>query len=63
MCVVQQKYILCAGVTHTIYHTYTVCVPYISNREKRETLLNIKTELCWAETSLDKMILDKMVSL
>lgn len=63
MYVMQQKYVLCAGVTHTAYHAYTVCVPYISNWEKRETLLNIKTELCWAETSLDKMILDKIVSL
>lgn len=63
MCAMQQKYVLCVGVTHTVYHADTVCVLYISNREKRETLLNIKTELCWAETSLDKMILDKIVSL
>lgn len=63
MFVMQQIYILGAGVTRTVYHACTVCVPYISNREKRETLLNIKIELCWAETSMDKMILDKMVSL
>lgn len=63
MCVMQEKYVLRAGVTHTVYHAYTVCVPYISNWENRETLLNIKTELYWAETSLDKIILDKIVSL